>query len=70
MFEHLSSADLALQDTGAVAAAEYGRLAVWEDYASGRCINAGYPPRPLTCFRYDFSFCLLRAYPGWSCHVR
>ena len=26
----LSSADLALQDTGAIAAAEYGRLAVWE----------------------------------------
>ena len=26
----LSGADLALQDTGALAAAEYGRLAVWE----------------------------------------
>ena len=43
----LSGADLALQDTGALAAAEYGRLAVWEhsffsglgaaSIAAGRC---------------------------------
>ena len=28
----LSGADLALQDTGALVAAEYGRLAVWEHF--------------------------------------
>ena len=28
----LSSADLALQDTGALAAAEYGRLSVWTHF--------------------------------------
>ena len=58
-----SSADLALQDTGALAAAEYGWLAVWGHYplfsglgaastAAGQCISAGAPPRPLTCFRF------------------
>ena len=58
-----SSADLALQDTGALAAAEYyGRLAVWAhsplfsglgaaSTAAGRYISAGSPPRPLTRFR-------------------
>ena len=46
----LSGADLALQDTGALAAAEYGRLAVWEhsplfsglgaaSIAAGRCAS-------------------------------
>ena len=46
-----SSADLALQDTAALAAAEYGRLAVWvhsppfsglgaASIAAGRCISA------------------------------
>ena len=61
----LSSADLALQDTGALAAAAYGRLAVWEhsplfsglgatSTAAGRCISAGAPPRPLTRFRFRF----------------
>ena len=59
----LSGADLALQDTGALAAAEYGRLAVWEHYprfsglgaasiAAGRCISAGVPSRPLTRFGF------------------
>ena len=52
---YLSSADLALQGTAALAAAEYGRLAVWEhtplfsgpgtaSTAVGRCISAGAPP--------------------------
>ena len=57
---YFSSADLALQDTGALAAAEYsGRLAVWAhsppfsglgaaSTSAGRCISAGAPPRPLT----------------------
>jgi len=61
LLEQLSSADLALQDTGALAAAEHGRLAVWAhssplfsglgvaSTAAGRCIGAGAPPRPLTC---------------------
>ena len=59
----LSGADLALQDTGALAAAEYGPLGVWEDsplfaglgaasIAAGRCISAGAPSRPLTRFRF------------------
>ena len=50
-----SSAGLALQDTGAFAAAEYNRLAVWAHSplfsglgaaftAAGRCISAGAPP--------------------------
>ena len=55
-----SSADLALQDTGALAAAEYGRLAVREHpplfsgpgaasaAAGPQCISAGAPPQPLT----------------------
>ena len=58
-----SGADLALQDTGALAAAEYGRLAVREyspllsglgatSIAAGRCISAGAPSRPLTRFRF------------------
>ena len=49
----LSSADLALQDTGVLAAAEYDRLAVWAhsplfsglgaaSTAAGRCISAGW----------------------------
>ena len=42
------SADLALQDTGALAAAGYGRT------AAGRCISAGAPPRPLTRVRFRF----------------
>ena len=62
----LSSADLALQGTGALAAAaEYGRLAVWEyspsisglgaaSTAAGRCISAGASPRPPTRFRFGF----------------
>ena len=59
----LSGANLALQDTDALAAAEYGRLAVWEhspfllglgvaSIAAGRCISAGAPSRPLTRFRF------------------
>ena len=47
----LSGADLALQDTGALSAAEYGRLAVWAHFlpfsglsvasnAAGWCISA------------------------------
>ena len=50
-----SGADLALQDTRALAPAEYGRLAVWAQFplfsglgaastAAGRCISAGGPP--------------------------
>ena len=57
------SADLVLQETGALAAAEYGPLAVWAhsplfpglgaaSTSAGRCINAGAPPRPLTRFRF------------------
>ena len=60
-----SSADLVLQNTGAIAAAEYGRLVVWvhspvfsglgvASTAAGRCISAGAPPRPLTRFRFRF----------------
>ena len=56
----LSSADLALQNPGAIAAAEYGRLAEWADsplvsglgaaFAAARwCISAGAPPRRLAC---------------------
>ena len=54
-----SSADLVLEDTGTLAAADNGRLAVWAhsplfsglgaaSTAAGRCISAGAPPRPLT----------------------
>ena len=61
----LSSADLALQDTGALAAAEYDWPAVWAhsplfsglgaaSTATGWCISAGAPPRPLTRFRFRF----------------
>ena len=60
---YISSADLALQNTGAIAAAEHGRLAVWvhpplfsglgaASTAAGWCISAGAPPRPLTRFRF------------------
>ena len=59
----LSGADLARQDIGALAAAEYGGLAVWEhsplfsglgaaSIAADRCISAGAPSRPLTRFRF------------------
>ena len=59
----LSSADLALQNAGAIAAADYGLLAVWAHSSlfsglgaasttSGRYISAGAPPRPLTHFRF------------------
>ena len=59
----LSGADLALQDTGALAAAEYGRLVVWahsplfsgmgaDSTAAGRCISDSAPLRPLTRFRF------------------
>ena len=59
----MSSADLALQDTGALAAAEYGRLAVrahsprlsglgTASTAAGQCISAGAPPQPLTRFPF------------------
>ena len=55
--------NLALQDTGALAAAEYGRLAVWGHsplfpglgaacIAAGRCISAGAPSRQLAPFRF------------------
>ena len=55
--------NLALQDTGALAAAEYGRLAVWghsplfsglgaASTAAGQCVSAGAPPQPLTRFRF------------------
>ena len=58
----MSTADLAVQDTGALAAADYGRLAVWEhsplfsglgaaSTTAGRCISAGAPARPLTRLR-------------------
>ena len=58
-----SGADLELQDTGVLAAAEYGWLAVWEhsplvswlgaaSIAAGR--SAGGPSRPLTPFRFLF----------------
>ena len=57
----LSGADLALQDTDALAAAEHGRLAVWEhsplfsglgaaSIATRRCTSAGAPSRPSTRF--------------------
>ena len=59
----MSTADLAVQDTGALAAADYGRLAVWEhsplfsglgaaSIAAGRCVSAGAPCRPLTRSRF------------------
>ena len=59
----LPRAGLALQGTGTLAAAEHGRLAVWEhsplfsglgaaSIAAGRCISAGAPSRPLTRFRF------------------
>ena len=55
--------NLALQDTGALAAAEYGRLAVWghsplfsglgaASIAAERCISAGAPSRPLNRFSF------------------
>ena len=58
----LSSANLALEDIGALAA-EYGRLAVWAhsppfsglgaaSTAAGRCISAGAPSQPLARFRF------------------
>lgn len=50
---------LALQNTGAIAAAEYGRVALWTDLllpevlsaafaAAGWCISAADPPQLLT----------------------
>ena len=53
----------ALQHTDALAAAEYGWLAVWEhsalfsglgaaSIAAGRCISAGAPSRTLTRFHF------------------
>ena len=70
----LYGGDIALQDTGTLAAAEYGRLALWEhsplfsglsaaSIAAGRCISAGAPSRPLyarSVFVFDFSVCLSR----------
>ena len=67
----LSGADLALQDTGALAAADYGRLAVREhsplfsgrgaaSIAAGRCSGAGARSRPLIRFVFVFSFRLSR----------
>ena len=61
----LSGADLVLQNGGALTAAEYGRLAIWEhaplfsglgaaSIAAGRCISAGAPSRPLTLFHFRF----------------
>ena len=77
----LSSANLALQNTSSIAAAEYGRLAMWAYSpplsglgaaftAAGWCISAGAPPRPLTRFVflpvfYSSSFCFFRV-PCWT----
>ena len=58
-----SCADLTLQGTGALAAAEYGPLAVWTHYrlfavlgvastAAERCFSAGVQPRPLLVFLF------------------
>ena len=77
----LSGADLALQDTGALAAAEYGRLAVWEhsplfsgpgaaSIAAGRCISAGDPSRALTRFRFLILAFVCHAYPAFVLHPR
>ena len=79
----LSSADLALHDTGAIAAAEYGRLAVWAHLFFQRWAS----PLPqldgasvlvlhLDCrlvFVFDFCRCLLRVmnvYPEFVLHPR
>ena len=63
--------------TGSLAAAEYGRLAVWEhsplfwalsatSTAAGRCISTGAPPRPLTSFRFLLFVVFVRhAYPAF-----
>ena len=62
----MSRADLALQDTDAPGAAEYGRLALWEHSllfaglgaaytAAGQSISAGAPPQPFTRFGFRFS---------------
>ena len=59
-----------LQDTGALAAAEHGRLVVWAhsplfsglgaaSIAAGRCISAGATPRPLTRFRFLFELLIV-----------
>ena len=79
----MSSADLALQDTGARGAAEYGRLAVWAHYppfsvlgvattAAGRCISAGAPPRPSTLLVSIFFLFVTchDAYPAFLLHDR
>lgn len=58
---YCSSRNLALQDTGALAAAGYGQLVVWAHTtllsgvgvaftAAKGCISAGAPPRPLTAW--------------------
>ena len=75
----LYGADLALQDTGALVAAEYGRLAVWEhsplfpglgtaSIAAGRCISAGAPSRPLI-FVLILAF-VCHAYPAFVLYPR
>ena len=71
-----SSADLVLQNTGAIAAAEYGRLVVWvhspvfsglgvASTAAGRCISAGAPPRPLTVSVFYLAFAC-HEYPAFG----
>ena len=76
-----SSADLALQDTGALAAAEYGRQAVWKHsrlfsglgaatIAAGQCISAGAPPQPLNRFRFLILDFVCHAYPAFVLHPR
>ena len=72
----LSTADLVLQDIGALAAAEYGRLVVWAhsplfsglgatSTAAGRCISAGAPPRPLTVSVFYLAFAC-HEYPAFG----
>ena len=77
----LSGADLALQDTGALAAAEYGRLAVWEHsplfFRAGRRLYRSWTVHECWCSIStvdSFSFLMLafvcHAYPAFVLHPR
>ena len=76
----MSGADLALQDTGALAAAENGWLAVGEQspllsglgaasIAAGRCISAG-APSTVDSFSFLILDFVCHAYPAFVLHPR